>query len=110
MNEQSNLFVGICGMVLSLDAATGQEAWRTRLKGGDFVNVCLMDSGLYASTKGELFALDGATGAILWHNKLTGLGTGFVTIGGAGQVPPAMAKRRKQQNDAGGAAAAAASG
>lgn len=33
------LFIGIMGTVVALDRTTGTELWRTKLKGGDFVNI-----------------------------------------------------------------------
>ena len=107
MAEQSMIFIGIRGTALALDPSSGSEVWRAVLKGGDFVNVSLVEGTVYAATKGELFALDPATGQILWHNTLKGLGTGFVTMAGSAQVPPAMASRRRQQQQAAAAAAAA---
>ncbi len=109
MSEQSNVFIGIKGTVVALDASTGQEIWRTDLPGAYFVNVASVGAGLYASTKGEMFSLDPATGSVLWHNKLKGLGVGFVTIAGGRQVPTAAALLKQRQSDAGAAAAAAAS-
>jgi outer membrane protein assembly factor BamB len=81
---QRMLFIGVNGTVLAIDRATGQEVWRTKLKGGDFVNVVLDEGELYATTKGELFSLDPATGTIRWQNELKGLGLGIITAGAAG--------------------------
>ena len=107
MAAQDAVFIGVQGTVLALDSATGEEIWRTSLKGSDFVNVTLLDDRLYASTKGEMFALDPGTGTTLWRNKLKGLGLGFVTIAGSAQVPVAAAWRIKQRAAAAGGAAAA---
>ena len=38
------VFIGIKGTVLALDRATGQEVWRSKLKGASFVNV-ILDGG-----------------------------------------------------------------
>ena len=92
--------------MLALDRATGQEVWRTKLK-GDFVNVASLDGDLYAATAGELFCLDPATGQVRWHNPLKGMGHGLITIASpSGQQ--AVVIREKQQQDE--AAAAAAGG
>lgn len=106
----SNLiYLGIKGTVIALNRATGEELWRTTLKGGDFVNVVLDGNQLYATTKGEIFCLDTKTGEPLWHNKLSGLGLGLITIAGttASQVVPAQEKRMR---DAAAATAAANAG
>ena len=60
--------IGIKGTVVALDRATGQEVWRSNLRGSDFVNVVLQDADLYATAGGELFCLDPTTGRIKWHN------------------------------------------
>ena len=72
MAQPSAIFIGIKGTVAAIDRATGQEVWRTELKGGDFVNAVVQDGDLYAATHGELFCLDVATGRIRWHNQLKG--------------------------------------
>jgi outer membrane protein assembly factor BamB len=107
MAGQDAVFIGVQGTVLALDSATGEELWRTSLRGSDFVNVALQDGKVFASTKGEIFALDPGTGTTLWRNKLKGLGLGLVTIAGSAQVPAAAARQRRQQAGAAGAAAAA---
>jgi outer membrane protein assembly factor BamB len=93
------VFIGIAGSVLALDRATGEEVWRTSLKGSDFVNVVLEAGDLYATTKGEIFCLDAATGAIRWRNALKGLGLGLVTIAtpAGQQVVPSQEKRRRDE-------------
>jgi outer membrane protein assembly factor BamB len=106
MTGQGVIYIGIRGTVLSLDSATGTELWRTPIKGANFVNVALVDGGLYAAASGE-FALNPATGHILWNNKLKGLGIGFVTIAGSSQMPPAAAEVRRRQAQAAAAAGAA---
>jgi outer membrane protein assembly factor BamB len=102
------VFIGIKGTVLALDRATGQEVWRTPLK-GDFVNVVLVDGDLYATASGELFCLDPATGHIRWQNGLKGLGRGLITIATAGNQQ-VLVRREKQQLDEAAAAAAGAGG
>jgi len=100
MAGQGAVYIGIRGTVLALDPATGTVLWQTKVKGVQFVNVALVDDGLYA-----------ATGHILWTNRLKGLGLGIVTIAGSSQSPQASAEllRRQAQAAAAGGAAAAAS-
>jgi outer membrane protein assembly factor BamB len=99
------LIIGIGGHAVAIDTATGEETWRTKLKGRDFVTLSHRADGLYAGTGGELFCLDPSTGTILWRNKLNGLGLGLVSFSGGGEDSAAaslLARRRA-------AAAAAAS-
>ncbi len=107
MPQSSLVYIGIGGKVLALDRATGQELWRTALR-GDFVNVALQDGDLFASAAGELFCLDAATGHIRWQNPLKGLGRGLVSIAGAGQQ--AVLLREKKDRDDEAAAGAAVTG
>jgi outer membrane protein assembly factor BamB len=99
------IYLGIRGYVLAVDRATGQELWRTRLKGSDFVNVVLDGGALFATARGELYRVDPVTGSILWTNRLAGLGRGLITLAGAGQ---AVSAAEKQRLDAAAAAASAA--
>lgn len=103
------IYLGIKGTVVALNRTTGEELWRTALKGGDFVNVVLDDNQLYATTKGEIFCLNIKTGEPLWHNKLSGLGLGLITIAtpDGSQIVPAQEKRMR---DAAAATAAASAG
>lgn len=111
MARTSTVLIGIKGTVLALDRATGLEIWRSKLKGGDFVNVVLQDGEVYAATEGELFCLDPASGVVRWHNQLKGLGRGLITIAsmGAQQAVPMRQKQQQEEAAAGAAAAAAAS-
>ena len=104
MAQNGLIHVGIKGTVLALDRATGEEIWRSALKGSDFVNVVLQETELLASTQGEIFCLDPATGHIRWHNKLTGLGRGLVTIAAPGNQA-AVITGEKQRRDQEAAAA-----
>ncbi len=108
--QANPIFIGIAGTVVALDRATGQELWRTELKGRDFVNVALVDGALYATASGELFCLDGSTGAVRWQNPLKGLGRGLITIAAAErqQVVPMSEKRRRDQEAAAAATTASA--
>ena len=102
------VIVGIGGAVVALDRGTGQEVWRTRLK-GDFVNVVLIDNSLYATASGELFCLDPATGQVQWNNPLKGFGRGLVTIATGDSRQSVVLGKKKRDDDAAAAAASAAS-
>ena len=108
MKTSDLVFIGIKGSVVALNHFTGQQAWATRLKGSDFVNVVLGDEVVLASCCGEIFCLDPLTGDARWHNRLKGFGTGLATIAmeqnREGGAPPVMAEKRR------GDEAAAASG
>ena len=97
MDPSHQLFVGVKGTVLAIDRTSGQEVWRSRLKGSGFVNVVLNDGNLYAATNGELFCLEVATGQVRWHSPLKGLGRGLVTIAGNQQTVVLRAKREKDE-------------
>ena len=101
--------IGIKGTVLALERMTGQELWRTALKGGDFVNVTLAGEQVLATTRGEIYCLDKA-GTILWHNPLKGLGQGLITIATEASSTQAAVCAEKQRQDAPVAAAAAGAG
>jgi outer membrane protein assembly factor BamB len=95
------VYIGIKGTALALDRATGEELWRTELKGADFVNVALVDGDLFATARGELFCLDGATGNVRWRNRLEGFGLGLVSIAAAdGQALLFQEQRRREQAEA----------
>jgi outer membrane protein assembly factor BamB len=96
--------VGLGGYAVALDRATGSEVWRTKLKGGDFVNVAVDGGDVFAGTKGRLFCLDASTGTIRWENELKGLGWGIVSIAGGNATGSAESIRRQRA-----AAAASAS-
>ena len=109
MAQSSVVFIGIRGNVLALDRTTGQEVWRTKLK-GSFVNVVLEDGDLYAATAGELFCLDPASGQVRWHNQLTGMGRGLITIASPGGQQAVVMREKQQQDEAAAAGGAAAAG
>ncbi len=91
------LIIGIKGTVLALDAESGQEVWRTPLKGYDFTNVTREGDRIFAAARGEIFALDALTGRLLWNNPLKGMGFGLVTFATSPQVAAAA---QKSLNDA----------
>jgi outer membrane protein assembly factor BamB len=104
------LLIGIAGTVLALDRTTGQEVWRTPLKGGDFVNLTVVGEQVLATTRGEIFCLD-KNGAILWHNPLKGLGHGLVTVAtGVGLIQAAVCAEKLRQDAQIASAAAGAGG
>jgi outer membrane protein assembly factor BamB len=105
MISKSVVFIGIKGTVLALDRAAGQEIWRSKLEGYDFVNVAIQDGDLYASTHGELYCLDPLTGAIRWKNELKGLGFGMVAIATATAAQSVLIRARQQGDEAAAAAA-----
>jgi outer membrane protein assembly factor BamB len=80
----STIFLGARGNVIALDRASGQELWRTPLKGGDFVNVVVDGDLVIAATRGEAFGLDATSGRTLWHNELPDVGYGLISIAIAG--------------------------
>jgi outer membrane protein assembly factor BamB len=96
------VFIGIAGHAVALDRATGQEVWRTKLVGSDFVTLVLDGADLFAGTRGRLFCLDPASGMIRWRNELKGLGWDLVSVAGDGAATAAESERRRR------AAAAAA--
>ena len=97
VDPSHQIFIGGRGTVLAIDRTSGQEVWRSRLKGRDFVNVVLNGGDLYAATRGELYCLDVAAGNVRWHVPLKGLGGGLVTIAGNQQTVALRARRQKQQ-------------
>lgn len=90
------IYIGIRGCAVALDRATGQEVWRTELKGRDFVSVALAGRDVLAASRGRLFCLDASTGYVRWQNELTGLGWGLVSIAGADVSSAAEAERRRE--------------
>ncbi len=105
MKTSDLIFVGIKGSVVAISRTTGQQAWATRLKGGDFVNVSLEETRIYATNQGEIFCLDPQSGELLWHNPLKGYGLGLATIAIPGTSSPQAAvlaeqQRREQQSNA----------
>jgi outer membrane protein assembly factor BamB len=96
------IFVGIKSSVVALDVRTGEEVWRAKLKGSEFVTVLWDGEALVAANAGELFALDPETGMVLWHNPLKGMGMGLVSLASSrapthpGAVVPAAATTRNR--------------
>ena len=112
MKTSDLIFVAIKGSVVALYRDSGQEAWATRLKGMDFVNIVLEHDKVVASAAGEIFCLDALEGKLLWHNPLKGYGRGLATIAtednpGMSNVTALSEKHRRHAAAAGGGAAAA---
>ena len=105
----SLLFIGIKGSVLALNKSTGQEVWRAKLGGSDFVNVAVEDNALYATTRGEVFCLSVTSGEIRWHNPLKGSGLGLATIGVTGGQSTVLAEKARRDEASTEAATTAAS-
>jgi outer membrane protein assembly factor BamB len=96
--ESNLVLIGIKGCVVALGKSNGEEVWRAKLGGSDFVNVVAQGDYIYATTRGEAFCLSSASGEIRWHNPMKGFGLGLATIG----FPPdqntiAAEKRRRDQ-------------
>jgi outer membrane protein assembly factor BamB len=77
------LYLGVGGHAVAIDAATGQEIWRAKLKMTSVTTVWSDGKRVYAGAQGELFCLDAAAGNVLWHNPLKGLGRGIVAFPGS---------------------------
>ena len=92
---QNMIFIGIYGYAMALDRATGEEVWRTSLKGSDFVTVALSGRALLAASRGRLYCLEAASGILRWQNELKGLGFGLVSIAGTDVSAIAEFERRR---------------
>ncbi len=104
----SVLYIGIGGHAAAIDAATGAELWRTKLRSSSFVTVFQSGNRLFAGAGGQLFCLDPASGAILWCNKLKGLGMGLVAFTSSSGVASAAALAAQEAAAAGAAVGVAA--
>jgi outer membrane protein assembly factor BamB len=113
--RQGFVYVGIKGNVVALDRKTGEEHWKTELKGSmgrssSFVCVFRDPDYVFASVGGEIWCLDPKSGSILWHNKLRGLGLGLTSIAsdampGASGSYASIAETQRQREAAAAAAA-----
>ena len=91
MVGEDSLYVGIRGHVVRVRKRDGEELWRTKLKGGSYVNVVLEPDGLFAYTQGVLYALDALSGEIRWQNALPRLGYSHAIVASANQTPVTVA-------------------
>ena len=78
-SNSSLVYLGIRGRVIALNRMTGDEFWRTELKGSGFVQVARDQDYVYATTRGEIFCLKPDTGELVWNNPLKGYGSGAPT-------------------------------
>jgi outer membrane protein assembly factor BamB len=77
------IIIGVGGHAVCINGSTGEELWRTKLKGSSFVTVQHEGDRVLVGASGELFCLDARTGSLIWHNKLKGLGLGVVAFTGS---------------------------
>jgi outer membrane protein assembly factor BamB len=103
MAETDRVIIGIGGHAVALDAGTGTELWRTKLKSSSVVTVAMAGKRVLAGTGGEVFCLDAYTGRILWRNKLKGLGLGIVTLPGTDAAAAAGMQEAQRQSAGAGA-------
>ncbi len=76
------LFVGGHGFITAIDKVTGDEIWRTSLKGSGygFVNILIEDNRIIAASGGKLYCLAPEQGELLWTNSMSGLGYGIYSL------------------------------
>jgi outer membrane protein assembly factor BamB len=106
------VFIGIKEYVVALDEKTGDEVWRTGVRGG-YIYVLWDGQSVYATSGGEVWRLDPRNGDIIWHNELKGLGRGIASIAStrsAAESGGQLMGMAAQQAAEAAAAAAAASG
>ena len=73
--------IGGQGAVYCLDAATGEEQWKTTVKGaGDISSSFALVDGKLVVLAGRLVALDPETGDLLWEQRKAGGGNGSPAI------------------------------
>lgn len=102
MNSKNILLLGVKGMVLAFDRASGKELWRTDLTSSSFVSLLADETKVYAHSYGELFCLDISTGEILWKDGLTGLGYGTASLafpGGSTNSAEAAAEELREEEE-----------
>lgn len=109
------LYVGTNHFVVALDPATGEELWRTKLRGsghGHPVAILIQRDQLFVGCFGQAYCLDRRDGKILWHNNLPGTGYHAVILameGSAGSGPDVLLAANHAKRRADAAASAAAS-
>lgn len=97
---EQHVYVGIKGTIAAIDRRTGEEAWRTELKGYGFVVICVEEDTIVAYSGGHLFGIDPVNGDILWENELKGLGYGLATVTGRFSPNGAQIEQALQANQA----------
>lgn len=72
LKSRDTLYIGTGRTVLALDAKTGEERWRAKLKSvsGSIVTLLLKDNHLYVGHGGWVYCLSTDDGAIIWKNGL----------------------------------------
>ena len=106
--KSAPLYVGIGSHVVAVDAMSGEELWRTKIKSASYVTVCVMNDVIYAGAGGELFCLNATSGEVVWQNKLKGLGNGLIAFAGTdASVSASMMAAQAAQVAAGAAVIAA---
>lgn len=85
--EKNILIIGCNGYVSAINAGSGQELWRTKLRDGllggsrgSDVSVLIDGGQIFAGCYGRIYALDAASGNILWDNELKGMGYNEVAL------------------------------
>lgn len=85
--QNNLLIIGCNGFVSAIDAASGQERWRTRLREGILggsrgydVSVLIDGDQVFAGCYGRIYALRTSDGEILWANDLKGMGYNEVAL------------------------------
>ena len=86
--SSSLVFIGLRGRVVALNRTTGDEVWRTELKGAGFVQVFRDQDYLFATTRGEIFCLSPDSGAVVWNNPLKGLGLDLASVASDAPLGP----------------------
>ena len=97
------LFVGGHGFVTALDKMSGDEIWRTSLKGSGygFVNLLLEKDHIFAASGGKMYCISADHGEVLWMNPMPKLGYGIYSFATTSQpgssIPAAVASQQSQQ-------------
>jgi len=105
MLDPNLIHIGVKGGVIALSRFTGEEVWRTKLKGWGFVNVHYVGEDLLAATRGEIYCLDPNTGQLRWTNELPGMGFGLICVAGSPNNLAAVEMMMEQEQANNGAAA-----
>ncbi|MCC6244614.1 MAG: PQQ-binding-like beta-propeller repeat protein [Gemmatimonadaceae bacterium] len=81
--KSTPLYIGIGSHVVALNASTGEEIWRTKVKSTSYITILIDGPHIYAGASGELFCLKASSGELVWHNKLKGLGHSLIAFAGS---------------------------
>jgi outer membrane protein assembly factor BamB len=77
MKETNFVYLGVKAHVVCINAVTGEEIWRTKIKRSQLISIVVEEGLIVAHAGGQLFGLDKSSGKVLWNNKLPGLGYGY---------------------------------